>query len=66
MKRPQIRRRSSFLRRRTRGQAMAELAVLILGMFVLVTGLMYFFPEALNALQIYMDSFFYVLSMPFP
>lgn len=53
-------------RKRTRGQAMTEtalLTVLIIGWGGVLT---YFFPDAFAALQIYMDGFYYVFSMPIP
>ncbi len=53
-------------RRTPRGQAMAETVVLLL--FVIFWGgaMMYFFPDSFNALQIYMDSFYFSLSLPIP
>lgn len=66
MKRQRTRRKSYLLRPRTRGQAMAEMVMLTFLLVVFGSLLTYFFPESLNALQIYMDSFYYVLSMPFP
>lgn len=52
--------------RSKRGQAMTEVVLLT----VLLIGwggvLVHFFPDSLNALQIYMDSFYFILSLPIP
>lgn len=56
----------SFLRRRLQGQALAETAVLLTALIGTSAAMVYFFPDSMNALQIYTDGFFYVLSMPFP
>jgi hypothetical protein len=58
--------RSSLLRRRLSGQALAETAILTTLLIGTGAALVYFFPDSMNALQIYTDGFFYVLSMPFP
>lgn len=58
-------RRRRLLRSR-RGQAMTETVLLTVLLFGWGMALVYFFPDSINALQIYMDSFYYVLSMPIP
>ncbi len=55
-----------FLRKRTRGQALTELVLLTTLMFGLGSAIMYFFPDSLNALQIYVDGFYFTFSMPVP
>jgi hypothetical protein len=52
--------------RRPRGQAMTEVALLTTAIIGAGAGFVYFFPDSLNATQIYMDSFYFVLSMPVP
>jgi membrane-anchored protein YejM (alkaline phosphatase superfamily) len=54
------------LRARTRGQAMTETVTLTFFMLFWGGSMMYFFPDSFNALQIYMDSFYYILSLPIP
>jgi len=49
-----------------RGQALAETALLTVLLFGTGLSFTYFFPDATNALQIYMDSFYYSLSVPIP
>jgi hypothetical protein len=56
----------AFLRRRMRGQAMAETALLTTLLIGVGGALVHFYPDSLNALQIYMDSFYFVLSLPIP
>lgn len=51
---------------RRRGQAMAETALLTVLLIGWGGTMMYFFPDSLNALQIYMDSFYCVFSLPLP
>jgi hypothetical protein len=51
---------------RRRGQAMMETILLVTLIFGTGASLMYWFPDSFNALQIYMDSFYFVLSMPVP
>lgn len=55
-----------FFRRRPLGQALTETILLVVLIFGTGMSLMYFFPDSFNALQIYMDSFYFVLSMPVP
>ena len=55
-----------FLSRRRRGQAMTELILLVVLILGIGMSLVYFFPDSFNALQIYMDSFYFALSMPIP
>lgn len=58
------------LHREDQGQAMTEYAVM--SAYLLVAGLvsapfvMRFAPEMLNALQIYMDGFYFSLALPLP
>ena len=48
------------------GQAMAE-TVLLTTLMVGVSGaLFHFFPDAINAMQIYMDGFYTVFALPIP
>lgn len=54
------------LRRRRRGQAMAETVLLTVLMIGVGGALMHFFPDSMNALQIYMDGFYYLFAMPIP
>jgi hypothetical protein len=49
-----------------RGQALAETALLTVLLFGVGLSLTYFFPDTMNALQIYMDGFYNVLSLPVP
>lgn len=51
---------------RRRGQAMAETTLLTVLLLGWGGALMYFFPDSLNALQIYMDGFYFVFSLPLP
>lgn len=55
-----------LLRRHPRGQAMAETALLTTLLVGWGAALVYFWPDSVNAIQIYMDGFYYVISMPFP
>lgn len=59
-----MRRRNRTPRRR--GQAMTETVLLTVLMLGWSGVMMYFFPDSLNALQIYMDSFYCVFSLPLP
>lgn len=52
--------------RTQRGQAMVETVLLTVLLIGWGSAMMYFFPDAMNSLQIYMDSFYYVLSLPIP
>lgn len=52
--------------RRARGQAMAETVLLTVMMIGVGGALVHFFPDSLNALQIYMDGYYFVLSLPIP
>lgn len=52
--------------RSQRGQAMVETVLLTVLLIGWGSAMMYFFPDAMNSLQIYMDSFYYVLSLPIP
>jgi hypothetical protein len=54
-----------FLNRR-RGQAMTETALLTVLLIGWGGAMMFFFPDSFNALQIYMDGFYFVFSMPVP
>lgn len=56
----------AWIRRRPRGQAMTEVAVLTTALIGTGAALMYFFPDSMNALQIYMDSYYFVLALPIP
>jgi hypothetical protein len=49
-----------------RGQAMTETVLLTTLLIGWGASLVYFFPDSLNALQIYLDGFYYVLSIPIP
>lgn len=51
---------------RRRGQAMTETALVTVLLVAWGGVLTYFFPDSLNALQIYMDSYYFVFSMPVP
>ena len=53
-------------RRRPRGQAMTETALMTVLLVAWGGILTHFFPDSLNALQIYMDSFYFLFSMPIP
>jgi hypothetical protein len=53
-------------RARPRGQAMTETVTLTFFMLFWGASMMYFFPDSLNALQIYIDGFYYILSLPIP
>lgn len=55
-----------LLRRRTRGQAMTETVLLTVALLGIGGALVHFFPDSLNALQIYMDGYYFVLSLPIP
>lgn len=60
---------SPLRKRRTakpRGQATAEVALITTLLIGAGASLVYFFPDTLNATQIYMDSYYFVLSMPIP
>jgi hypothetical protein len=63
-KRPLARRLAK--RRRTRGQAMAETALLTTLLIGWGGAMMFFFPDAANSLQIYIDGFYVMLSLPIP
>lgn len=52
--------------RSRRGQAMTEVVLLTLLLIGSGGALVHFFPDSLNALQIYMDSFYFILSLPIP
>lgn len=52
--------------RSSRGQAMVETVLLTMLLIGWGSAMMYFFPDSMNALQIYMDGFYYVLSLPIP
>lgn len=58
--------RGLFRRRAQRGQATAETALMTVLLIAWGGFMMHFFPDSFNALQIYMDSFYYVLSLPIP
>jgi len=45
---------------------MAETALLTTLLVGWGAALVYFWPDSVNAIQIYMDGFYYVISMPFP
>lgn len=49
-----------------RGQAMVETSILTFFVIAWGASMTYFFPDAMNALQIYMDSFYFMLSLPVP
>lgn len=49
-----------------RGQAMAELVLLTVAMLGMGGALFHFYPDALNALQIYMDGFYFTFTAPIP
>lgn len=49
-----------------RGQAMVETAMMTVLLVAWGGILTHFFPDSLNALQIYMDSFYFMFSMPIP
>lgn len=53
-------------RKRSRGQAMVETVLLTMLLIGWGSAMVFFFPDSLNALQIYMDSFYFVLSSPVP
>ncbi len=53
-------------RRPPRGQALAETTMLTFLLVAWGASLAYFFPDSLNALQVYMDGFAFVLSLPVP
>ena len=53
-------------RRTPRGQALSETALLTVLVIGWGAAMMYFFPDSFNALQIYMDSFYFSLSLPIP
>lgn len=53
-------------RRRERGQAMVETVLMTVLLVAWGGVLTHFFPDSLNALQIYMDSFYFMFSMPIP
>lgn len=57
---------AKFLTRKPRGQALAETTLLIVLLFSFSMSFMYFFPDSLNALQVYMDGFYYLFSLPVP
>jgi hypothetical protein len=53
-------------RNNARGQAMVE-TTLLTGLMVLWgVSMTRFWPDTMNALQIYMDSFYFLLSLPVP
>jgi Flp pilus assembly protein TadG len=57
--------RGAFVRRR-KGQALTETALLVMLLFGFTMALVFFFPDSMNALQIHMDGYYFVLSMPVP
>ncbi len=63
-----IREMRAALRRRAgaRGQAMVETSIMMAMLFVWGASMTHFFPDSLNALQVYMDSFYFMLSLPVP
>ena len=54
------------IKRRRRGQAMTETVLLTVLMIGVGGALAHFYPDSLNALQIYMDSYYFTLSLPIP
>lgn len=49
------------------GQAMAEYAIVLAGILGLLIGASFtFFPDFINALQRYYDSFYIMLNLPIP
>lgn len=53
-------------RRPARGQAMVETVMLTVLLVAWGGVLTHFFPDSLNGLQIYMDSFYFLFSIPIP
>lgn len=49
-----------------RGQAMVETSIMIGMLMIWGASMTHFFPDSLNALQVYMDSFYFMLSLPVP
>jgi hypothetical protein len=52
--------------RGARGQALSEAALLLFAGASLAATVMYFHADFLLAIQIYMDGFYFVLSLPIP
>jgi hypothetical protein len=52
--------------RRARGQTLAEFSILLFGGLSLAATMMYFQADFMNALQIYLDGFYFVLALPIP
>lgn len=55
-----------FAKAHSRGQAMVETSVMTFFFIAWGAAMTHFFPDSLNALQIYMDSFYFMLSLPVP
>lgn len=53
-------------RRASSGQALTEMTLLVAALIGAGGAFVYFFPDSINALQVYMDSFYFVLAMPIP
>ena len=51
---------------RRRGQAMTETALLTVLLIAWGGMMTHFFPDSLSAMQVYMDSFYYIFSLPIP
>jgi len=48
-----------------RGQAMVEYALVAFAIITAFTGIVYYFiPEMMDAYQIYVDSFYFILNLP--
>jgi len=60
------RRRTTRSARHPAGQALTEVALLTAALIGAGGAFVYFFPDSINALQVYMDSFYFVLAMPIP
>lgn len=63
---PSPQRKKAGTRRTERGQAMVETVMMTVLLVAWGGVLTHFFPDSLNALQIYMDSFYFLFSMPIP
>ena len=58
--------RKMLHRNSPRGQAMTETTMLTGLMLLWGVSMTHFWPDSMNALQIYMDSFYFMLSLPVP
>ena len=64
---PRLRQRLRRFRRRSRGQALIEYAIITFFVLMAAGGVAFaFLPQMINAYQVYFDSFYFVLNLPIP